>query len=338
MIGFFRDLVKHLFTLLIMAFAGIALWASVDLQSAESRQSNLEKFNSIKPDYQQGGIDTEVLKKEFLKNPIGNRISVERHRRMRFMLINASQERAIGAQIVYAMKERGILWENRWAAARCNAILAKLKESMPAHFTAPEEIYILDTPEINAYCLPGGSIVIFRGLFEAFNDDALASVIAHELGHGTAHHFAEAISKTLIQELAIEELFDKEKTPYKFFGAKIGAFLANLKYSRTQEDEADRLALYFMNKAGFDMRGALKVLTMFKNNDEKYSKLREWLNTHPHPEKRLLNVNTTIAQLKKNPDQTWGGIKDILLEEAKIRAIKAYLEKKNQKLQSVFAL
>ncbi|MBQ5727470.1 MAG: M48 family metalloprotease, partial [Mailhella sp.] len=78
-----------------------------------------------------------------------------------------------------------------------------------------------------------GTIIVFRGLLEKHNDDELAWVIAHELGHGVAHHSAEMLSKAIIQELAIDSFIDKDSGLLKIAGTHIAAFITNLKYSRT---------------------------------------------------------------------------------------------------------
>lgn len=111
------------------------------------------------------------------------------------MLVTQKHENAITEQFVEQMKALDILWNNSAAEARCNNILKRLTAVMPENFTPPEKIYILDTPEINACCLPNGTIIVFRGLIEKHNDDELAWVIAHELGHSVAHHSAEMLQK-----------------------------------------------------------------------------------------------------------------------------------------------
>ena len=131
----------------------------------------------------------------------------------------------------------------------------------------------------------------------------------------------------MIQELAIDSFIDKDSGLLKIAGTHIAAFITNLKYSRTQENEADRLALLFMNKAGFNMQGAITALNKLKDEAGENSKLAEWLSTHPHPENRLKNVKTAITQLEKNPNHSRGGLKDELLEKAKIKAIEYYLSK-----------
>ena len=294
------------------------------------QQTNLDKFNAIDIDLAAAGINKDALLKQFKQDPLACRQSVVQHKRKRFLFITPEQEKGIGRQFVSAMETQEILYKNQYAAKRCNSILERLAKAMPENFTPPSQIYILDVKEINACCLPDGTVIVFRGLLDRFNDDEVAWVIAHELGHGTAHHAAEMLSKTMIQELAIDTFVEKDSNFFKLVGSNIAAFFANLKYSRVQEDEADRLALYYMNKAGFNLQGAISALNKFKQNAGDNDKWKELLSTHPHPENRLKNVETAIGQLKANPDHSWGGLKEILIETAKVKAIKYYLKKKAQ--------
>ena len=313
------------------AFLGIIALCVFSLNS----KTNLQKFNEIEIDLAAAGVNKSVLQREFKKAPLDCRREVEQHRRKRFLFITREHEKGIGRQFVTAMEKADILWKNKKDEDRCNFILEKLGKVMPEHFTAPKKVYILDTPEINACCLPDGTVVIFKGLLENFTDDEVAWVIAHELGHGVAHHSAEMITKSILEELALDTLIDKETGLLKIVGSRIAVFMTSMKYSRVQEDEADRLSLFYLNKANFSMQGAITALNKFKGDAGEKSAWKEWLSTHPHPENRLKNVQTAIEQLKEDPDHRWGGVKDILLEKAKVKAIELYLKTYEKKVKKM---
>ena len=297
------------------------------------QKTNLQKFNEIDLDLEQAGINVPALQAQFKADPLACRIPVEHHKRKRFMLVTKEHEKAFGRHFINEMHRLNILCNDEKLLEKGNRVLKRFKDVMPEGFTPPEQIYILDTPEVNACCLPDGTIVVFKGLIEKFNDDELAAVIGHELAHGIARHSAEKISKAIIQEMAIKVFIeqDNDHQLMKFIGSKIAAFFTNLQYSRSQENEADRLAILYMQKAGFNSQGFINVMESFNLQAGKRSAFWEYLSTHPHPEKRLENIKTAIADLNKNPDIVWGGLKMDLLEAAKVKAIKIYLKKQQQK-------
>ena len=83
------------------------------------------------------------------------------------------------------------------------------------------------------------------------------------------------------------------------------------------------------------MQGAITALNKFKGDAGEKSAWKEWLSTHPHPENRLKNVQTAIEQLKEDPDHRWGGVKDILLEKAKVKAVELYLKTYGKKVKKM---
>ena len=109
------------------------------------------------------------------------------------------------------------------------------------------------------------------------------------------------------------------------------ALIANMKFSRTQEYEADRLALLYMNKAGFSLEGAVSLMKKFDSKEKKNdSKIEKLLSPHPHPEERLKNIQAATGELKEDSDHVWGGITDILMEKAAVKAIDYYLENRRK--------
>lgn len=120
------------------------------------------------------------------------------------------------------------------------------------------EVNVIDTPAINAFCMPGGKIVVFDGLIDrlALDDEELAAVIGHEIAHYLQRH-------------SIDRLRDaKSKSAFGTFLAAFGlvgaigqlATIASMyAYSREHEREADRIGVVLMNQAGYDAREAAKV-------------------------------------------------------------------------------
>ncbi|KAF7820848.1 Mitochondrial metalloendopeptidase OMA1 [Senna tora] len=145
------------------------------------------------------------------------------------------------------------------------------------------EVLVVNEPVVNAFCLPGGKIVVFTGLLEHFKSDAeLATVIGHEVGHAVARHSAEGITKNLW--FAILQLI-----LYQFVMPDVvntmSALFLRLPFSRRMEMEADYIGLLLMASAGYDPRVAPTVYEKLgKVTGE--SSLRDYLSTHPSGKKR----------------------------------------------------
>ncbi len=157
---------------------------------------------------------------------------------------------------------------------------------------------ILDSPIVNAFALPGGYIYLTRGLLALCDNEAqLAGVISHEIGHVTARHSARRYTKTIGTNLILNILstLTKNQIASNLLGQTAGLYL--LSYSRTQEYEADKLALRYMTRAGFETTQMATFLGMMENYskakkeilniDEKTSEL---LLTHPNSQKRVREV------------------------------------------------
>ncbi|KAK6121723.1 hypothetical protein DH2020_044533 [Rehmannia glutinosa] len=153
------------------------------------------------------------------------------------------------------------------------------------------EVIVVDEPVINAFCLPGGKIVVFTGLLKHFRADAeVATIIGHEVGHAVARHSAEQISKNLW--LTILQLI-----LYQFFMPDIVNTMSNLflrlPFSRRMEMEADYIGLLLVASAGYDPRVAPQVYEKLGRvvGD---SALQDYLATHPSGKKRA----QVLAQAK----------------------------------------
>ena len=163
------------------------------------------------------------------------------------------EERRIGAQehpkLVAAL---GGLYDDP-ALQRYVAGLGRLLQQSSEQPEPPFTFVILDSPEANAFALPGGYIHVTRGLMALANDEAeLAGVIAHEIGHVTARHGSERYSHGVVAGLGaalLGAVVDSETvTDYAQLAA--GAYVQG--YSRAQELEADMLSVRYLSRSGFD--------------------------------------------------------------------------------------
>ncbi|MGM0519861.1 MAG: M48 family metallopeptidase [Campylobacterota bacterium] len=166
------------------------------------------------------------------------------------------------------------------------------------------EFNLVKNDEINAFCLPGGKVVVYTGILKiAKNEDQLATVIAHEVAHALARHGAERVSSAMLQQgvQAVGNIVLQTAAPEytnifnQAYG--VGTNLAiMLPYSRLQESEADEIGIYLMAKAGYDLDEAVK----FWENMSKSSKESiEFLSTHPSNKTRIENLIKLIKKIKK---------------------------------------
>ena len=175
---------------------------------------------------------------------------------------------------------------------------------------------VLDSPDVNAFALPGGYIYINRGLMAYLSSEAeLAAVLGHEIGHVTARHSVKQISQAQLLNLLSYAVATKAGTSAgDLANIASGALLAG--YGRDMELQADSLGAEYMAKVGYSPRGMLDTISVLKEH-EIYSKkvsLRRGSNpqtyhgifsSHPTTDKRLNEVITkaeTLRQVKFETD------------------------------------
>ncbi len=168
------------------------------------------------------------------------------------------------------------------------------------------EVVLFDSPQINAFALPGRKIGVYTGLLPvANNQDMLAAVVGHEIGHVMAKHSNERLStqQAANQGLAIVQavMSSGEQSQEKQLlmgalglGAQYGVLLP---YGRAQESEADIIGLDLMAKAGFDPQQAV---TLWQNMGAANGKQPpQFLSTHPSNETRIADIRKHLKKSEK---------------------------------------
>jgi predicted Zn-dependent protease len=158
---------------------------------------------------------------------------------------------------------------------------------------------------VNAWCMPGGKVVVYTGLMPVTQTEAgLAVVMGHEIAHAIARHGNERMSEGLLiglGGLVLEEALKekKQETQLLFLGLyMIGSNLAlALPNSRMQESEADKLGLIFMSMAGYNPEEAILFWQRMAANN-KGAKMPEFLSTHPSDETRIKKLSENIPEIK----------------------------------------
>ena len=165
------------------------------------------------------------------------------------------------------------------------------------------EFNLIESPEVNAWCMPGGKVVVYTGILPITeNETGLAVVMGHEISHAVAQHGAERMSQGLMQQLggvALSVAIQNEpQTTQNIFmtayglGSTIGVMLP---YSRTQESEADRLGLIFMAMAGYNPNAAIDFWTRMSQS-KSGGEPPEFLSTHPSDQTRIANLKKYMPE------------------------------------------
>jgi predicted Zn-dependent protease len=175
----------------------------------------------------------------------------------------------------------------------------------------PYEFVVLDNSIPNAWSLPGGKIAINRGLLVELEDEAeLAAVLGHEIVHSAARHGAQMMERALLMQAGLSGLGGllqgNQYEDIVMGTASTGAGLAQLKYSRNAELEADQYGIKYMVAAGYDPEAAVDIqktfLKLADNRDPNW--LEGFLATHPPSRERIAANQATAALYPK------GGIRN----------------------------
>ncbi len=166
------------------------------------------------------------------------------------------------------------------------------------------EFNLIESDEKNAWCMPGGKVVVYEGILPVTQDaTGLAVVMGHEIAHAIAQHGNERMSTALLAQLggtALSVALDEQpENTRKWFLAAYGAGTQvgiMLPYSRQQETEADYLGLIFMAKAGYDPRAAIPFWQRMAA-DSKGGSMPEFLSTHPASETRIQSIKQRMPEV-----------------------------------------
>lgn len=168
------------------------------------------------------------------------------------------------------------------------------------------EFNLVEDDQVNAWCMPGGKVVVYTGILPVTKDEAgLAVVMGHEIAHAIAEHGNERMSQQLLQQVgAVGLMVAMKEEPAQTqalwlsvygVGTTVGIMLP---YSRTQESEADHLGLIFMAMAGYDPHAApefWKRMAASKQGGQP----PEFLSTHPSDQTRINDITSWIPEAMK---------------------------------------
>ena len=175
------------------------------------------------------------------------------------------------------------------------------------------EFNVINNPQINAFCLPGGKVAFFSGIFSVTQtDEGVATVMGHEIAHAIARHGNERVSQGLAIQTGLTSLdialSQKPRETNNLIlqavglGAQVGI---ELPYSRLHETEADKLGMVFMAMAGYDPAAAIEFWKRMAAA-QTGAKPPELLSTHPADQTRIKDLQKYLPKARKYYRPTGG--------------------------------
>ena len=221
---------------------------------------------------------------------------------------------AMSAQQYGTFLKENKLSQNQEQTATVRRVGARIQGAVERYFASSGlqdylkkykwEFNLVEDKQVNAWCMPGGKVVVYTGIMPIARDDAgLAVVMGHEIAHAIAEHGNERMSQGMLAQfggtvLSTALSTQPEATRQLWMsvygvGAQYGALMP---YGRMQESEADHLGLVFMTMAGYDPNVAVTFWErMAAQNGGKASP--EFLSTHPADATRIANIKRLIPEV-----------------------------------------
>jgi predicted Zn-dependent protease len=167
------------------------------------------------------------------------------------------------------------------------------------------EYKLVDSKDVNAWCMPGGKIVVYSGILPITKDDAgLATVMGHEVSHALANHGAQRMSATQLQQIGAvgvslatgSQSAEKQQMWQQYYGlgSEVGVMLP---FSRSHESEADKIGLILMAIAGYNPDQAIDFWQRMASKSGGESP-PEFMSTHPSDATRIANLKALIPEAK----------------------------------------
>lgn len=232
-------------------------------------------------------------------NPVTNRREL--------MLVSEDKEFGIGQGVDKQVREEmGIYLEK----PELRNLVKDIAENIGKKSHRPDLAYraeIVDTPDFNAFAVPGGFVYVHRGLLERMNSiDELASVMGHEIAHVSARHSASQMTIQQLMNIGLMGATIATNGELQRFEelVNMGSVLAFSKFSRDDEREADYLGIRYMVDAGYNPKGAVISMETIQNiNHKQPGSLETWFMTHPPTSERINTLTHELDVLSnKNPE------------------------------------
>jgi len=225
--------------------------------------------------------------------------------RSQLMLVSSEQLDQIAAQSYAKLRadsaKKGTLNTDPALTQRVSAIANRIKPQTGVFRSdAPGwkwEVNVITGNELNAYCMPGGKIMFYSGLIKqlGLTDDEIAVVMGHEISHALREHSREQVSQAIAAQTAIgvgAALFGLGQGSADLANAGYEALIAT-RFSRTDENEADRIGLELTARAGYDPRAGVTLWQKMIRASQG-GRPPEFLSTHPAESNRIQEIQSLL--------------------------------------------
>lgn len=184
------------------------------------------------------------------------------------------------------------------------------------------KLEVVEDKQVNAFCLPGGKIVVYTGILPvSVNDAGLATVIGHEISHALAHHGAERMAQQQMAQIGLSAAgasigdMDPQKRQQVMMVLNAGTKFGILKYSRAHESEADHVGLLLMAAAGYDPRESIEFWKRMTAATGAGAP-SEFMSTHPSHGTRIHDLKEWMPEAMKIYERSSARSHSKLLPEA----------------------
>jgi len=200
-------------------------------------------------------------------------------------------------------RDKGTLNTDKALLARVTNVAQRIVAATPA-FRADAtswkwQFNVQKTDELNAYCMPGGRIMVYSGLMDKLDlsDAELATVLGHEVAHALREHTRERVSRAYAQQLVLAgaAAATGASDDVANIANMVGQVTFQLPFSREQESEADQIGLELMARAGYDPHAALTLWK--KMSAAEQSGTPQFLSTHPAPKDRIKEIEKNLPRV-----------------------------------------
>jgi metalloendopeptidase OMA1, mitochondrial len=230
--------------------------------------------------------------------------------RSQFNLLSPGHEAELGLTAFEETKKQVPISKDKQVTAMVQRvgqrIAAVASKDLP---DAQWEFVVFDSPEANAFCLPGGKVGIYTGILPITKDEAgMATVIGHEIAHAVARHGGERVSRAMMMQgggallgvgMQAFEVDPRWQAISQMVYGTGGTLLGELPHSRKQESEADYIGLMYMAQAGYPPEAAVEFWQRFGDfNKQKGGDTLWFLRTHPVDETRIKQIQEWIPEAK----------------------------------------